>query len=301
MRSSCASRCEGFVSLDAHRSALWDALGMGPRWVLRTADSGSADASPKIEARDPAAAVAPASTLAPADKNPAPPVRPASVAPGLREPRAVASALDPIAAADAGRAQRIAALDWEGLREEVAACRACALCKTRTQTVFAAGGPGAPWLVVGEAPGAEEDARGEPFVGQAGRLLDAMLGAVGLVRGREVTIVNVLKCRPPGNRNPEPAEVAACAPFLARQIELAQPEVLLIAGRYAAQSLLATDSSIAGLRGRVHRVSVSERRVPAVVTYHPAYLLRNLADKAKSWADLCLARQAAREAGGDRP
>lgn len=212
----------------------------------------------------------------------------------------MATAPEPVEAADAGRVQRIAALDWEGLRAEVAACQACALCKTRTQTVFAAGGPGAPWLVVGEAPGAEEDARGEPFVGQAGRLLDAMLGAVGLARGREVTIVNVLKCRPPGNRNPEPSEVAACAPFLGRQIELAQPEVLLIAGRYAAQSLLATDSSIAGLRGRVHRISVGQRRVPAVVTYHPAYLLRNLADKAKSWADLCLARQAAREASDDR-
>jgi DNA polymerase len=167
--------------------------------------------------------------------------------------------------------------------------------------VFAAGGPGAPWLVVGEAPGAEEDARGEPFVGQAGRLLDAMLSALDLARGREVTIVNVLKCRPPGNRNPEPEEVAACAPFLARQLELAAPKVVLVAGRFAAQALLATDSSIAGLRGRPHHVAVAGRSVPAVVTYHPAYLLRNLADKAKSWADLCLARQAARQADAERP
>ncbi|HOX90028.1 MAG TPA: uracil-DNA glycosylase [Burkholderiaceae bacterium] len=286
------------MTLDPRRAALWDALGLGPRWVLRAAEPDAEAEWPAQEALHAQPPVVAAAT--PAAPSAARPVSAAPVPPrsgGARTNASVAATVEP---ADAERAQRIATLDWDGLRAEVAACRACALCKSRTQTVFAAGGPGAPWLIVGEAPGAEEDARGEPFVGQAGRLLDAMLGALGLARGREVTIVNVLKCRPPGNRNPEPEEVAACAPFLARQIELAAPAVLLIAGRYAAQSLLATDSSIASLRGRIHGVPVGQRQVPAIVTYHPAYLLRNLVDKAKSWADLCLARRAARDAGADR-
>jgi DNA polymerase len=150
-------------------------------------------------------------------------------------------------------------------------------------------------MLVGEAPGAEEDARGEPFVGQAGRLLDNMLAAVGLTREgsspASVYIANVLKCRPPGNRNPAPDEVACCEPYLLRQIALVQPRLILVMGRFAAQSLLGTDASIASLRGRVHTIEVAGRRVAVVVTYHPAYLLRNLADKAKSWADLCLARE----------
>jgi len=192
------------------------------------------------------------------------------------------------------RPQRIARMDWEALCGAVAACTACALCKTRKQTVFGVGFRSARWMLVGEAPGAEEDQRGEPFVGQAGRLLDNMLAAVGLTRAgeteRSVYIANVLKCRPPGNRNPEPAEVELCEPFLLRQVELVRPRVVVVMGRFAAQSLLRTDATIASLRGRVHTIDVGGRRVPIVVTYHPAYLLRNLADKAKSWADLCLAR-----------
>jgi DNA polymerase len=186
-------------------------------------------------------------------------------------------------------------MDWSALEGAVAGCTACALARTRTRTVFGVGHRGADWMLVGEAPGAEEDARGEPFVGQAGRLLDNMLAAVGLTRAgatpQSVYIANVLKCRPPGNRNPEPAEVACCEPFLERQIALVQPKLVLVMGRFAAQSLLGSDASIASLRGRVHTVDVAGRRVPVVVTYHPAYLLRNLADKAKSWADLCLARE----------
>jgi len=189
-------------------------------------------------------------------------------------------------------------LDWEPLREAVAACTACGLCRTRTQTVFEAGNRGASWMFVGEAPGAEEDARGEPFVGQAGRLLDNMLGAIGLGRSRSVAgsaadsvyIANVIKCRPPGNRNPEPSEVAACEHFLLRQVELLRPKVIVVMGRFAAQSILRTDSSIASLRGRVHQVEFGAQTYPVVVTYHPAYLLRTLADKAKSWDDLCLAQ-----------
>jgi DNA polymerase len=209
--------------------------------------------------------------------------------------------MQPPAPVDRGdRAERIAHLDWTALQAEVAACTACGLAQTRTQTVFGVGHRAAEWLIIGEAPGAEEDARGEPFVGQAGRLLDNMLAAVGLTRTGEtphsVYIANVLKCRPPGNRNPEPSEVACCAPFLRRQIELVAPKLVLVMGRFAAQSLLGTDASIASLRGRVHNVEIAGRRVPVVVTYHPAYLLRNLADKAKSWADLCLAREAVERA-----
>ena len=148
-------------------------------------------------------------------------------------------------------------------------------------------------MLVGEAPGADEDRLGEPFVGQAGRLLDNMLAAVGLERGNGVYIANVLKCRPPGNRNPQPDEVAQCSPYLLRQIGLIKPKLIVAMGRFAAQTLLNTDATIASLRGRVHRYA----GVPLVVTYHPAYLLRNLPDKAKSWADLRFAARTMAAAG----
>ena len=192
----------------------------------------------------------------------------------------------------------VSSLEWPALRDTVAQCRACGLCETRRQTVFGVGHPRARWMVVGEAPGEQEDLRGEPFVGPAGRLLDQMLAALGLTRAeaalagapalspdRQVYIANTLKCRPPGNRNPEPAELARCEPFLVRQIELVQPQVILAMGRFAVQALLRTDEPIGRLRGRVHRY----QGVPLIVTYHPAYLLRNLQDKAKAWDDLCLA------------
>jgi DNA polymerase len=185
------------------------------------------------------------------------------------------------------RAGRIARMDWPELKATVAACTACGLRKTCTQTVFGVGDEQADWLLVGEAPGAEEDARGEPFVGQAGKLLDGMLAGIDLKRGENVYIANVLKCRPPGNRNPEHAEVAQCSPFLTRQVELIQPKLILAMGRFACQTLLDTDASIASLRGRLHRY----QGVPLIVTYHPAYLLRNLPDKAKAWEDLCFARR----------
>ncbi len=210
----------------------------------------------------------------------------------------------PVADATADpRARHIATLEWDGLIAETSACRACPLGEKRTQAVFGVGYRHAEWMLVGEAPGAEEDARGEPFVGQAGKLLDNMLASIGLTRQGEtpqsVFIANVLKCRPPGNRNPEPEEVACCEPFLRRQVELVGPKVVLVMGRFAAQALLGTDASIASLRGQVHGIEVGGRRVPVVVTYHPAYLLRNLADKSKSWADLCFAREVhARAAGG---
>jgi uracil-DNA glycosylase family 4 len=185
------------------------------------------------------------------------------------------------------REQRILAMQWQELKQAVPACKACGLHATRTRTVLGVGDERADWLLVGEAPGAEEDRLGEPFVGQAGRLLDNMLAALALRRGENVYIANVLKCRPPGNRNPEPAEVAACTPFLLRQIALIEPKLIVAMGRFAAQTLLETDATIASLRGRVHRYA----GVPLVVTYHPAYLLRNLPDKAKAWSDLVFARR----------
>jgi uracil-DNA glycosylase family 4 len=176
---------------------------------------------------------------------------------------------------------------WIEIKQAVPACTACGLHKTRTQTVFGVGDEQADWLFIGEAPGAEEDRLGEPFVGQAGKLLDNMLAAIGLSREENVYICNVLKCRPPGNRNPEPEEVAKCTPHLTKQIALIQPKLIIAMGRFAAQTLLNSDASIASLRGRVHQYA----GLPLIVTYHPAYLLRNLPDKAKAWQDLVFARK----------
>jgi DNA polymerase len=180
-------------------------------------------------------------------------------------------------------------MEWDALAEAVASCRACKLCITRRNTVFGVGDRQADWLIVGEAPGENEDLQGEPFVGQAGKLLDNMLRALGLSRREKVYIANVLKCRPPGNRNPEPEEVSRCEPFLRRQVQLLEPKVIVAMGRFAVQSLLGSTEAIGKLRGQRH----SYAGVPVVVTYHPAYLLRTLPDKAKAWADLCLAREIA--------
>lgn len=186
-----------------------------------------------------------------------------------------------------GEAEEAPPLEWSALKSAVSGCTACALHEKRTQTVFGVGDEQADWLLVGEAPGAEEDRLGEPFVGQAGRLLDNMLAAIHLKRGANVYIANVLKCRPPGNRNPEPGEVAQCSPYLQQQIALLRPKLIVAMGRFAAQTLLNTDATIASLRGQVHRYA----GVPLIVTYHPAYLLRNLPDKAKAWADLVFAKK----------
>ncbi len=193
----------------------------------------------------------------------------------------------------AGREAAIAEMAWPVLADSVAACTACGLCNTRTNTVFGVGDQQAEWMLVGEAPGENEDLQGEPFVGQAGKLLDNMLGALGLARGRNVYIANVLKCRPPGNRNPEPDEVAQCEPYLKRQIALLKPKVIVVLGRFAAQSLLRSTTPIGKLRGTVH----TYEGIPVVVTYHPAYLLRTLTDKARAWEDLCLAREVHDRAG----
>jgi uracil-DNA glycosylase family 4 len=198
----------------------------------------------------------------------------------------------PLGTPVASHVSRLASdMNWDELRETVRVCQLCGLCKQRKQAVFGVGNESAPWLFIGEGPGADEDEQGEPFVGQAGKLLDAMLAAIGIQRGREAYIANVVKCRPPGNRTPTPQEAAACAPFLDRQIALIQPKLIVALGKTAATRLLNTEASLASLRGKVHRY----QGTPLVVTYHPAYLLRSLPEKAKAWEDLLFARRALRE------
>ena len=242
--------------MSTRRELFLEEMGLTPLWRLKTREAGGA--------------VEGAETV------------PATSGPAAAAPAAPASA---IGAHE--RTARIGRMGWAELKATVAACTACGLRKSCTQTVFGVGDEQADWLLVGEAPGAEEDARGQPFVGQAGKLLDAMLAGIGLKRGNNVYIANVLKCRPPGNRNPEHAEVMQCSPYLARQVELIRPRLILAMGRFACQTLLATDASIGSLRGRTHRY----QGVPLIVTYHPAYLLRTLQDKAKAWEDLCFARR----------
>jgi len=252
------------------RNAYLDALGID-RWVPR--DAAVETAIPEVAA--PAASPAPPRAGAPT----AAPV-----------PTPSPSTWTPLPPTD----------DWGVLRERVAGCTACAeLCRTRTQTVFGVGNTRAEWLVIGEAPGGEEDRQGEPFVGRAGQLLNAMLLAIGLPR-ETVFIANVLKCRPPGNRDPKPAEVSNCLPYLSNQIALLKPKIMLAVGRIAAQNLLATDAPLARLRGKLH--AFGEAATPLVVTYHPAYLLRTPADKRKAWEDLKFARATyAKIVGGNAP
>jgi DNA polymerase len=265
--------------------------------ATRSAERLPGDAGPGEVRTDPAQAhVLAAEAIAQAGRSAAqntpaarPPARvapPTVPAPAVREPSAVPDAvLGP-------RPVGVETMDWPALREAVSNCQACGLCQSRRNTVFGVGHEQARWMIVGEAPGEQEDRQGEPFVGRAGQLLDRMLAAIDLTRGedgpdRQVFIANVLKCRPPANRNPLPQEVAQCEPFLLRQMALVKPDLIVAMGRFAVQSLLKTTEPIGRLRGRVHEVA----GVPVVVTYHPAYLLRNPADKGLVWDDLCLARE----------
>jgi uracil-DNA glycosylase len=224
---------------------------------------------------------------------PAMSVEPAPPATGATE---VSPGADSRGGAPAVDATEVVRLDWEALARRVAGCTACELHRGRINTVFGVGDRSADWMIIGEAPGSEEDRQGEPFVGRAGRLLNAMLEAVGLSRN-QVYIANTLKCRPPGNRDPRPEEMTCCHAYLARQIDLVRPRLILSVGRISAQSLLQTDQPVGRLRGRIHRLPDSQ--IPLVVTYHPAYLLRKPTEKRKAWADLKLARKAlAAEPGG---
>ncbi len=242
------------------------------RWVRRRPPASTA---PPTELAVDAVDSAPALTATPVASGP--PVTPPVSAPQLNA--------TPVSAAVPAH---LATLDWPALQAQVQACEACGLQSTRTQTVFGVGNARANWMIIGEAPGADEDRQGEPFVGRAGQLLNAMLQAVGLAR-EEVYIANILKCRPPNNRDPRPEEVALCEGFLRRQVALVQPRLILALGRIAAQNLLKTDIPIGRLRGQ--EFSYGESGIPLVVTYHPAYLLRSPAEKRKAWEDLKLARR----------
>ncbi len=264
------------------REQILEEMGLGPVWRLRAAPPSEALPSASLaEAAD-----APCDVAAESD------AMPAVVAPRQKPP---------LAAPDADGA---ATLGWPELRQSIADCSACGLCRERRQAVPGVGDENADWLFIGEGPGSEEDAQGEPFVGQAGKLLDAMLAAIDLERGRNVYIANAVKCRPPGNRTPEADEMAACWPWLKRQIALIRPKLIVLLGRAAMQAVLHEERALGASRGKTFEYRDGELVVPVIVTYHPAYLLRNLPDKAKAWEDLCFARRLMREqqaAGMDLP
>ena len=248
--------------MKTRRDLMREEMGLTPVWTLRTSEAHPAAGEPEAISGSPGTS-----------RQPQQPVSSEEPRISNRESRVSKSG---------DRRSAIMLLEWPALRQEVAGCTGCALHAKRNKTVFGVGDENADWLFVGEGPGADEDAQGEPFVGQAGKLLDSMLAAITLKRGANVYIANVVKCRPPGNRNPEHAEAEACEPFLHRQIDLIRPKLIVALGKVAAANLLATDASVASLRGKVHEY----RGTPLIVTYHPAYLLRSLPEKAKAWADL---------------
>jgi uracil-DNA glycosylase len=262
-------------------------MGLAPLWRLRSVEEIAVEEPATVLSLSDEASGAPAVV---------PVVAKPLVARQVEARSALREALAPLAPVlDAAAPRReisvdLASLGWDELEERIRACDACGLCKRRKQAVPGVGDRQADWLFVGEGPGAEEDERGEPFVGQAGRLLDNMLGAIDLKRGEDVYIANAVKCRPPNNRTPEATELAACFPYLSRQIELIRPRLIVALGRPAAQALLNQEIKIGAVRGKLF----SHASIPVVVTYHPAYLLRNMADKAKAWEDLCFARNTMR-------
>jgi uracil-DNA glycosylase len=249
------------------RDELIEELGLGPVWKLR-ASTGAAKKG---------------------DAGPLPQLSQVAVATSTSAGQDAPGASHGLASAPAGVG--VGGLEWSALLDRIRSCSACDLCQQRKQAVPGVGDLRPDWLFIGEGPGAEEDERGEPFVGQAGKLLDNMLASIGLQRGEKVYIANAVKCRPPGNRTPTPEELGACRPYIERQIELLQPRIIILLGRVAAQSILGGDASLSSLRGKVHRW----RNTPVVATYHPAYLLRSLTEKAKAWEDLCLARKVLRQ------
>ncbi len=274
--------------LDERRSAMLAEIGLPPWWqprALLPRPGAPTEAATPVEPAVPIRAAPPPKMPAPEAPAPAPIERPVAPQPATEAPHT-----------------DIATLGWSELEAAIHACQRCALAACRQRAVPGVGERRPTWLIVGEAPGEEEDRQGEPFVGRAGRLLDRMLAALDLQRGHGVYIANVLKCRPPRNRNPEPEEIARCTPYLLRQIALLQPRIVLALGRFAAQTLLveggclppteAARAPLGRLRGRVFQARLGELTLPVVVSYHPAYLLRNPVDKGKAWADWCLAAEA---------
>lgn len=298
--------------MSAHRDSVLREMGLAPLWRLRAGSTAAHPASdapapaqnhPAVEpALDdaagghspPAQAVSGRARAALAQPDPAhlpaaSPTQP-EIEQQLKHEHRNEHEHEPQSPSRQARAARIASLDWDALECDIRACSACPLSAQRQQAVPGSGDRNADWMLVGEGPGAEEDRQGEPFVGPAGQLLDAMLHAIGLTRGNGVYIANAVKCRPPMNRTPQLAEIDACLPYLERQIELVQPRVLVALGKPAAQALLGTDIRINAARGKIF----AYKGIPVIVTYHPAYLLRNQADKAKAWQDLCFARRVMR-------
>ncbi|MDR1708395.1 MAG: uracil-DNA glycosylase [Candidatus Accumulibacter sp.] len=264
------------------RATLLAEMGLAPVWVRRE--------DPPVARRPdapPAAAPRPATNPARPAAQPNRPAMPQEIRramPPETRPAAPGAAIPLSAPPD------VSGLGWPELTRAILECRGCGLCAKRRQAVPGVGDQNADWLFVGEGPGEEEDKRGEPFVGPAGRLLDAMLAAIGLRRGEDVYIANAVKCRPPGNRNPENAEIAACFPYLKRQIALLRPRLIVLLGRAAVNAVLGEERALSGLRGKRLVYRDGETEIPALATYHPAYLLRTLPDKAKTWEDLCRAR-----------
>lgn len=262
------------------REQMLHEMGITPLWVLRDPAPSAADECAQGMAEGVADDEPAAASLAEPDAPPA--------AMAVR-PTVQAEMPEPVARPLKGDSPRptVDHLEWPDLAWAVAECRACGLCQQRKQAVLGVGDLQPDWLFIGEGPGAEEDVKGEPFVGQAGKLLDAMLASIDLARGKKVYIANAVKCRPPGNRTPEAAEMATCHPYLARQIALLKPKVIVLLGKAAVHSVLQDDKPLGSLRGRQFEYA----GIPVIVTYHPAYLLRNLPDKAKAWEDLLLARR----------
>ncbi len=264
------------------REQMLQEMGIGPIWVLRQPWPA---ACPRARPESAPPEVC-GGCLAPARPAPARPPGVRAEAPVVAGSAAV-STPPPAGAATTAPSASASAAEWPELLQQIATCRACGLCQQRKQAVAGVGDLNPDWLFIGEGPGAEEDARGEPFVGQAGKLLDNMLAALDLKRGEKVYIANAVKCRPPGNRTPEAGEMATCRPFLERQIALLKPKIIVLLGKAAVHSVLHEDKSLASLRGQVR----DYQGIPVVITYHPAYLLRNLPDKAKAWEDLLFARR----------
>lgn len=289
--------------MSSRREAILREMGLGPIWRMR----GLASATPRAQAVSDAPRGEQPALRARSSLDQAPDRPRIDQVRQLAEPRPPSTTLSPlpqsnraatVAPGDGRRLAHIASLEWDALEDDIRGCTACRLCEGRQQAVPGIGDRSGAWMMVGEGPGAEEDRRGEPFVGPAGQLLDDMLAAIGLSRSHGVFIANAVKCRPPLNRTPQADEIAACLPYLERQISLVEPKLLVALGRPAAQSLLGGEIKINAARGRLF----SHAGVPVVITYHPAYLLRNQSDKGRAWEDLCFARATMarlRESGAD--
>ena len=267
------------MPLTKTESEIWEAMHIGSQWILRSSQDPLIEKAPLEKAAMPKPIPTKLTLRTRAKDAP------------LKEARKIDFEEQVVLTSNKELLAKAKEASWEELRNLVSRCEACPMAKTRFHTVFADGAPGCPLVIVGEAPGRDEDLEGIPFVGKSGQLLTKIIESVGLKRGKDVAIINVLKCRPPNNRDPKPEELQACEGFLLRQLSLLKPKVLLLAGRFASNSLLKSDKPIGRLRETVHTVFVDEKPVPAVVTYHPSYLLRSPVEKEKSWHDFVMVKR----------